>query len=288
MKSPGGSKPRVGSRSTEARKLLADWGIVRSLSQWYSDRAFRRWRKQHPGGSHATFYAAQIERKLASGKAHATLGAGRRGARTSGAEWTPETFATRGLDLWQQFLALGLEPGMRCVDYGCGSLRLGQHAIRYLDRGSYFGIDVTASFYEAGKRLLGETVLADKQPRFAVLSDAVIADIARWRPAFIFSNAVLTHVPPDEQGQYFARLETMMNADTRAFVTFVAAPRLKRLRSMTWAGAFDDYVKVAAEAAPSLRLTLGDEVDPGVRQVRGGERQMLHITRHAAPAANPS
>jgi hypothetical protein len=43
---------------------------------------------------------------------------------------------------------------MRCVDFGCGSLRLGQHAIRYLDRSNYWGVDLTDSFIRAGIDLL--------------------------------------------------------------------------------------------------------------------------------------
>lgn len=265
----------------QPRKLLGGLGLIRAISHWLSDRQLRRWKRANPTGTHAEFYAAMIDDKLSHGKPHATLGSRRQGAGHKSAEWTPNTFSKRGLDLWEEFVGFGLTPALRCVDYGCGSLRLGQHAIRYLDPGNYFGIDVTESFIDHGKKLIGEDLLLSKQPRFGVLNERVIDEIGRWKPNFVFSNAVLTHIPQNELDLYFQRLEAMMTSDTQAFVTFVAAPRRKRLRAMTWAYPFDELQSLAQAAAPSLRLELGD-VEPGLSRARGGRRQVLRIVKKDA------
>ena len=165
--------------------------------------------------------------------------------------------------MWPQIVAFGLEPNMRCVDYGCGSLRLGQHAIRYLEPGNYFGVDVSTAFIEQGQQLVGDELLISKRPLLDLVSAEVVEQIARWEPSFIFSNAVLTHVPPDELGLFFSRLEAMMTGKSRAFVMFVAAPRVERLRSMTWAYSFEHVQLAAAIASPSLQLELMDTSSPG-------------------------
>jgi len=40
----------------------------------------------------------------------------------------------------------GLQPHHCLVDFGCGSGRLAAHAIPYLDRGRYVGIDISETF----------------------------------------------------------------------------------------------------------------------------------------------
>jgi SAM-dependent methyltransferase len=266
------------------RKVFARLRWVRAISQWRSDQLFRRWKRQNPGRTHAEFYAETIERRLSRGKHHATLGA-RGWVGHTGVEWTRDSFAKQGLDMWPQIVAFGLEPNMRCVDYGCGSLRLGQHAIRYLEPGNYFGVDVSRAFIEQGKELVGDELLTSKRPLLDLVSAEVVEQIARWEPSFIFSNAVLTHVPPDELGLFFSRLEAMMTGKSRAFVTFVASPRVERLRSMTWAYSFEHLQLAAAIASPSLQLELRD-VEPELRKARGGTRQVLQITKSEAVQAN--
>jgi len=43
---------------------------------------------------------------------------------------------------FSQLLSEGLKPDDVLVDYGCGTLRMGLHAIRYLAPGNYWGLDI--------------------------------------------------------------------------------------------------------------------------------------------------
>jgi len=133
------------------RRILRSLAPVRALAQWRSDRRFAKWKKHNPGKTYADFYAADVENKIRKGKSHYTLG-GRGWVPGHGPaiEFDEQSFADRGLAIWEQILAFGLEPQMRCVDYGCGSLRLGQHAMRYLDPGHYYGVDVVEAFINEG------------------------------------------------------------------------------------------------------------------------------------------
>lgn len=262
-------------RSPRFKQLVRSVGLVRAVGGWRSDLTFRRWKANHPDGTYADFYAHSVLRKIGRGEPHLTLGArGWSPGHGPAVDWDSDTFAERGMRLWHQILAFGLKPDMRCVDYGCGSLRLGQHAIWYLDRRNYWGIDVVGAFIEQGLKLIGPEPVEAKQPHLDVIDDGVLADIARWRPNFIFSNAVVQHVPPSELGPFFERLARMMTSDTRAYVLFISASRRQRVKAMNWAYPAGDLVAVMAEAG--LSATIG-KVDPAIRRVDGRDREVLEI-----------
>ena len=67
----------------------------------------------------------------------------------------------------------GLAPQHRLLDIGCGSLRLGMHAIEYLEPGHYFGTDISGDLIDAGYRIELNDALRSKAPRhhFAVNAD---------------------------------------------------------------------------------------------------------------------
>jgi hypothetical protein len=246
---------------------LAALPPVRLLSILRSKHQLKRWRVQHPGAPFANFYADRIEQKLSKGLGHTTLGGrGWQADDDAAVEWNRKSFAQRGLQPWNDIVALGLTPNMRCVDYGCGSLRLGQHVMRYLDVGNYYGIDVTDSFIKAGLDLIDPDLLRTKAPRFGTITGAILREIREWEPDFIFSNAVLQHVPPEELSLFFERLESMMAPHTRAFILYITGERLHRFDSMSWSYP-GEYIRAAARsAAPSLIIA-----DKSIHQSRRGD-----------------
>ena len=257
--------------------LLGRVSLVRAIGHWRSDRRFSRWRKRHPGATYADFYAASVSRKMSQGRAHYTLGPrGWAPGHGPAVDWDTDSFAERGMRLWHQIRAFGLEPNMRCVDYGCGSLRLGQHAIRYLELGNYWGVDVVGTFIDEGLKLIDPELFRQKLPRLSVTYDFMLAEIGRWEPDFIFSNAVLQHVPPDELEVFFQRLARMMVSKTRAYVLFISADWQQRVKAMNWAYPTDKLLPVIAAAG--LAANVGD-VDPGLRLVDGRDRKVLEIRR---------
>lgn len=261
----------------QVHKLFGRVPLVRAIGHWRSDRLFRRWRARNPGATYADYYAASVSHRMRQGRAHYTLGPrGWTPGHGPAVEWDADSFAERGMRLWHQIRAFGLEPYMRCVDYGCGSLRLGQHAIRYLDPGNYWGVDVVETFIEEGIKFIGPELLSEKRPRFGVIDDFMLAEIGRWEPDFIFSNAVLQHVPPDELGVFFERLAKMMAPRTRAYVLFISAGRQQRVKAMNWAYPADDLLAIIARAGLSAKTGI---VDPCIRRVDGRDREVLEIRR---------
>lgn len=150
-------------------------------------------------------YSLWLERveleSIQSGKPHATLGPR---LRRFDNWWDAGTNVFRRYQRWFPFV-----PASKVVDYGCGSLRVGGHFIRFLDPECYFGLDVIAGFYDMGKDLIGAEMMAEKKPRFAVIDDASVRDAARFAPDFVFSSAVSYHLHPDEAPEYFRNLSTI-------------------------------------------------------------------------------
>jgi hypothetical protein len=258
---------------------------VRAVPIWICDQRFRLWKRRHPGSSFADFYLADAEKKLRKGTHRPTLGA--RGWETRGSceiDWTARSFAGRGLVDWRQIVSLGLQPDMRCVDFGCGSLRIGQHAIRYLGPSNYWGVDLTDSFIHAGLRLLPPDLVTSKKPRFGVVAESLLAEVREWAPDFIFANAVVPHIPPDELPLLFRRMAAMMAPSTRACVLFVAHERARRTGPVSWAypPAFLEELATAALPGAVTQTVAG----PDALQVgRETARMILCIDSAGAGAA---
>jgi SAM-dependent methyltransferase len=71
-----------------------------------------------------------------------------------------------GRYIFEFLVEAGCRPGHRVLDFGCGALRLGIHAIRYLDAGNYFGVDSHLRSLEAAVTYeLPLHGLEDKRPR---------------------------------------------------------------------------------------------------------------------------
>jgi SAM-dependent methyltransferase len=140
-----------------------------------------------------------IARELRDGLRHPTLG----------------FHPNRGEDDWwkagaerfaKMVAAFAIAPRHRVVDYGCGSLRLGGHFMRYLERGNYFGLDVAGDLIAMGRELIGEQIVADRAPHLASIDENALASAESFGAAFVVCEAVDYHVFPDELGFFYRAL----------------------------------------------------------------------------------
>ncbi len=156
-----------------------------------------RWRAENPGRPMRDWYAENKRLTSLSGQqVDSTLGAALRTGR----------FEDSGREEFELLLTLGLRPGHACVDYGCGTLRVGQHVIRYLGAGRYWGFEIDDDFVKVGRSLLPESELAEKQPQLRVISPGAVAEVAQHKPDFLFSHKVMQHVHPEELSEYLSNI----------------------------------------------------------------------------------
>jgi len=198
---------------------------------------YQFWRLHNPGRSHADFYAERITRRLDSGRRHATLGVKERvrpltSSRGSVGQELPQW--ERGAGTFGFLKSLGLRADERCVDYGCGSLRIGMHFIRFLDDAHYWGVDITSRFFLEGKGSIDPRLLEAKRPRLDVISDESLERIREWKPDAVFSVSVLMHVHPSEVGMYLGNVIGLLSGGARAVILFDQTERNAKTASMSW------------------------------------------------------
>ncbi len=126
--------------------------------------------------------------------------------------------------------AEGLAPGHRMLDIGCGTLRGGRHFIRYLEPRGYTGVDISEGVIEAGKKLLVEENLVDKQPnllantagdpRFGMFGDETFD--------FLLAQSVFTHLKEEHIEECFAHVGRVMGPESRFYFTFYSGEAAAR------------------------------------------------------------
>lgn len=256
-------------------RLVSKFAMVGWLRGRITDFHFRRWKRHSPLASFAEFYAERVATKILTGRHHKTLGARAwEPGHGPGIELDRFSFAARGLENWAQVLDFGVTTDMRCVDYGCGSLRIGQHAIRYLDVGNYWGVDVTDVFIAEGLKLIDPKLIEARKPQFGTIDDGLLARIRVWEPDFIFANAVLVHVPPAELTLFFKRIQSIMTRRSKVVIIYISSERTKRVKSMNWAYS-EATIREAVQTAGVTFKTMFVDVHKGPQFVDGRPRRAL-------------
>jgi len=194
------------------------------------DRIFEKQREADPDVHFGEYYAAQALERVREGHDHATLGTN---LRNQGG------WKDAGRNAFERYLkTYQFKPKHKVVDYGCGSLRIGNHFIDYLNSGNYFGLDIISGFYEIGVDMLGEEVRAKKKPRFGEIHDpTALKKAAVMKPDFVYSSAVAYHVHPDDAPEYYANLMKLAHKPgaTLFFDVTLSAEHFRyRQRSWTW------------------------------------------------------
>lgn len=170
---------------------------------------FRLWQRRNPGATFKDYFATLVRDGVQNGQLHPTLGENLRDG----------NFGEFGLATFERLQKYGLKPDDVCVDYGCGTLRVGIHAIRFLAPDRYWGLDIDQCLLDEGARLIGSELMADKRPHLAVISPIQVKHAAESKPALLFSVAVLIHVHPDELEEYFENILTIVGQSGKGIIT---------------------------------------------------------------------
>lgn len=122
--------------------------------------------------------------------------------------------------------ANGLAPQHSLLDIGCGSLRLGIHAVAFLDAGNYWGTDLNSALLDAGyEKEIGPAGLSHKLPRGHLLTDddfsfpEVPADMD-----FAIATSVFTHLPLNHMRLCLTNLAHRVTSPCTFFFTIFMPP----------------------------------------------------------------
>ncbi len=177
---------------------------------------------------------------------------------------------------------MGLEPGQRLCDLGCGTLRGGLPLIAFLEPRGYTGIDVRAEVLEEARAELREAGLEDRLPALAYASDlGALALPTRFDVIWAFS--VLIHMDDAtlERALVFVARQLVSggafyaNVRTNALGEDVRDERWERFPVVTRtlafyraAGARHGLVPTDLGSLASLGHVSGDPTQDGQRMLR--------------------
>jgi hypothetical protein len=199
---------------------------------------FRQWLAQHPGSTYGHYYIHDAYDTLRAGGPHATLGID---------NVDEGTVRRRARNIVADLKRAGCMPEHVVVDYGCGSLWVGEALMAYLRPGNYIGLDVADLFYKDGLARLTPAFVASRRPVLRVIDDASLAEARDRRPDFIFSAAVMQHVPRAELASYFSRIASMACPHTRIEI---CAPVVRFPWSRWWNRHWHTRFSIARALAP--------------------------------------
>jgi SAM-dependent methyltransferase len=220
--------------------------LRRWLGRLWSDRDTPKgWRRQNPSKTYKDFFAQAVATKLARGQAHSSLG----GNLLRG------TYEESGRRTFERLTKHGLKPGDTCVDYGCGTLRVGIHAIKYLGPGAYWGMDISDVLLDQGRKLVGDRLLQEKHPNFRVISPESVAEVAALKPAMVFSVKVLIHVHPTELAEYFQNLMKIIEPSGQAIITGKwSEHETTRLSDLSWAHSASEMQELVSKLGGTITV----------------------------------
>jgi hypothetical protein len=114
----------------------------------------------------------------------------------------------------------GLRPHHVFLDVACGSLRLGNRIIPYLDQGNYLGIDIEAGLVEHGKMVeLGPTWCELKKPEFVISGSFEFSAFSKV-PDFALAQSLFTHLTIADIMLCLQNLSHHRHKDTVFYATF--------------------------------------------------------------------
>lgn len=248
--------------------------LVKRAELALQNYAFRRWQKKNPGASFKDYFADSVKHGLADGKKRASLGG---------------TLKKRGFgELGKKtFFILcnsyGLKPDDVCVDYGCGTLRMGFHAIRYLEPGNFIGLEIDQALIDEGVKNVGPELIGKKRPEFHVISAEAVARAASRKPALLYSLKVLIHVHPDELEEYFGNILAIVGESGVGLVTGKwSSGATFQISRKSWAHSLAAIEAIVTRLGG--KVAVGNEDDYGFEEFgEAGKTGRLEITRSPTP-----
>ena len=168
------------------------------------------------GGSYLAWYARRLDQSLA-GKSGASLMSGK-------------YFSTGGEDL-AALTDLGIKPHHTLFEFGTGEGRSAQHFANYLEPGHFVGNEISTARARRFHEYFEAKNLSDRKPRLLLTHDNSFDWLNGEKFDYIWSQAVISHMPDDECREVLANLHKIMHRDTIAAFCFAevddGAPALR-------------------------------------------------------------
>lgn len=155
----------------------------------------------------------------------------------------------------------GLKPSHNFLDIACGSLRLGQFLIPYLETGRYYGIDAEKNLISAGvEKELPKALIDEKQPHFTANMNFDFSFIDYFD--YAMAQSLFTHLTMEDIAICFKNLLPKAHKDSRFYFSYFEGhpSRNKHNKSdahKNWWYTFEDLAACADQCGWEAHL-IGD------------------------------
>jgi predicted TPR repeat methyltransferase len=134
---------------------------------------------------------------------------------TGGGDW--DKHAKKQLDRLKRY---GMKQHHTLFDLGCGQLRGGRYAVAYLDKGNYYGNDISPEILKEASEVLRMEGLADKDAHLFLTDNLEFNEVKGKTFDFIHAQSVLSHMPPEDIESLFKNIKKIMHKDTQFLASF--------------------------------------------------------------------
>jgi hypothetical protein len=207
--------------------------------------SFEEWKAINPSGTFSQWYVYTVLDAVAGNKKrpHATLGPNLK----------PGSLE-RAADIAKLVIEFGVRKSDTVIDYGCGTLRIGQFLVEYLDPQKFIGLDIDQRIVDQGLAMLAPALVAEKQPTVDVIDEEAIARIADQRPRWIYANDVLHHVAPEDLSEFFENIYRLGNAETTNMIWTQVGEDTTRSSVKSWLHSKDTLLDLTSSIGFSAQF----------------------------------
>jgi cyclopropane fatty-acyl-phospholipid synthase-like methyltransferase len=217
----------------------------KTFEEW--DNRFALFKLKNPGVSFTRMQMEKTAQALQQGKNHPTWSAG---------ESTFKYYL-------KQF---PITTSSKVIEYGCGSLRVGAHFIRYLNPGCFFGLELAQGLYEIGQEVIGQEILTEKMPRLGLIDTDALDQAADFGADFVYSTAVAFHVHPEELPLYFANLIRLTSKPgATLFFDAKVSDQPHRYRERSWTWPMEEFLRALAPLTLVREIRLNERTELGTK-----------------------
>ena len=143
----------------------------------------------------------------------------------------------------------------RMLDVGCGTLRGGRHAIKYLNEGNYYGIDISPKAIAYAKQFVQQEGLSEKNPHL-VVSEKMNLKFREFSGEifdYILARSVFTHLKPEHIREYFEYIGDIMHENSVFYFTYTEGEAYGQIGRKGFCYPFSFFESLAEEFGLKLK-----------------------------------
>ncbi len=114
----------------------------------------------------------------------------------------------------------GLKRTDRVLDFGCGYGRTAVPLLRFLDRGRYIGVELSAERIRIAKQYVAREKLESCAPQFIVSDDVDLSYLGDGSIDVVWAQSVFTHMPEQDTARVLKSVARVLSSDGMAIIDY--------------------------------------------------------------------